>query len=70
MGSLWGSLAGAAFVTVLPHLLGPLEDSKEIIHGLIVVAILLVLPRGLFAELVTLAKSRLAQRRAALNRSG
>jgi branched-chain amino acid transport system permease protein len=70
MGSLWGSLAGAAFVTILPYLLGPLEDSKEIIHGLIVVAILLVLPRGLFAELVTLAKSRLAQRRAAPSRSG
>ncbi|HEX7630163.1 MAG TPA: branched-chain amino acid ABC transporter permease, partial [Candidatus Methylomirabilis sp.] len=70
MGSLWGSLAGAAFVTVLPYLLGPLEDSKEIIHGLIVVAILLVLPRGLLAELVTLVKSRLAHRRAALSRSG
>jgi len=70
MGSLWGSLAGAAFVTVLPYLLGPLEDSKEIIHGLIVVAILLVLPRGLLAELVALAKSRLAHRRAALSRSG
>ena len=38
--------------------------------GLFVVAILLVLPRGLLAELVTLAKSRLAQRRAALSRSG
>ncbi len=61
MGSLWGSLAGAAFVTVLPHLLGPLEDSKDVIHGLIVVAILLVLPRGLLAGLVTLAKTRLAR---------
>jgi branched-chain amino acid transport system permease protein len=69
LGSLWGSLAGAAFVTVLPYLLGPLEDSKEIIHGLIVVAILLVLPRGLLAELVTLAKSRLVERRAAPSRS-
>ena len=62
MGSLWGSLAGAAFVTVLPHLLGTLEDSKDIIYGLIVVVILLVLPRGLIAELVHLAKTRLARR--------
>ena len=61
VGSLWGSLAGAAFVTVLPHLLGPLEDSKDIIHGLIVVAILLVLPRGLMAELANFAKTRLAR---------
>ena len=61
MGSLWGSLAGAAFVTVLPHLLGPLEGFKEIIHGLIVVGVLLILPRGLFAELVELARIRLAR---------
>jgi branched-chain amino acid transport system permease protein len=61
MGSLWGSLAGAAFVTVLPHLLGPLEGFKEIIHDLIVVGVLLILPRGLFAELVELARMRLAR---------
>ena len=62
VGSLWGSLAGAAFVTILPHLLGPLEDYKDILHGLIVVVVLLVLPRGLLAGIVDLAKTRLAQR--------
>ena len=63
LGCLWGSLAGAALITVLPYLLGPLEDSKDILHGLIVVGILLILPRGLLAELADLAKARLAQRR-------
>jgi branched-chain amino acid transport system permease protein len=62
LGSLWGSLAGAAFVTVLPHLLGPFEDYKEILHGLIVVVVLLVLPRGLLTGLVDLAKTQLARR--------
>ena len=66
MGCLWGSLAGAAFITVLPHLLGPLEDSKDIIYGLIVVAVLLVLPRGLVAELMDLVKARLARGRSLL----
>ena len=61
LGSLWGSLAGAAFVTLLPHLLGPLQDVKEIIHGAIVVAVLLVLPRGLLTGLVDLARARLAR---------
>ncbi len=61
MGSLWGSLAGATIVTLLPHLLGPLEDSRDIIYGLIVVAILLFLPRGFVVEIVDLAKSRLAR---------
>jgi branched-chain amino acid transport system permease protein len=61
MGSLWGSLAGAAIVTLLPHLLGPLEDSRDIIHGLIVVAILLLFPRGLLTDMADQAKSRLAR---------
>jgi branched-chain amino acid transport system permease protein len=68
VGSLWGSIAGAAFVTILPHLLGPLEDYKEILHGLIVVVVLLVLPRGLLAGIVDLVKTRLAQRGSAATR--
>jgi len=66
LGSLWGSLGGAAFITVLPYFLGPLEDSKEIIHGLIVVAVLLILPRGFLAGIADLAKSRLARGRSAM----
>lgn len=66
LGSLWGSLAGAAFVTILPHLLGALEDYKDILHGLIVVVVLLILPRGLIAGIVDLVKTQLAQRRAAV----
>jgi len=62
LGSLWGSLAGAAFVTILPHLLGSLEDYKDILYGLIVVVVLLVLPRGLLVGLVDLAKTHLARR--------
>jgi branched-chain amino acid transport system permease protein len=65
LGSLWGSLAGAAFVTVLPHVLGPLEDYKEILHGLIVVVVLLVLPRGLVVGLVDAVRTQLTLRNAA-----
>jgi branched-chain amino acid transport system permease protein len=62
LGSLWGSLAGAALVTVLPHLLGALEDYKDILHGLIVVVVLLLLPQGLGAGLVDLVKTQWARR--------
>jgi branched-chain amino acid transport system permease protein len=62
LGSLWGSLAGAALVTFLPHLLGALEDYKDILHGLIVVVVLLLLPQGLGAGLVDLVKTQWAQR--------
>lgn len=66
LGSLWGSLAGAAFVTVLPHLLGPLEGYKDILHGLLVVAVLLILPRGLLTGLADLAKTHMARRWSAI----
>lgn len=66
LGSLWGSLAGAAFVTILPHLLGPLEEYKDILYGLIVVVVLLILPRGLVAGLVELVKTQLARRESAV----
>jgi branched-chain amino acid transport system permease protein len=62
LGSLWGSIAGAAFVTILPHVLGPLEDYKEILHGLVVVVVLLILPRGLVAGLADLARAQMARR--------
>jgi branched-chain amino acid transport system permease protein len=66
LGSLWGSLAGAAFVTILPHLLGPLEDYKDILYGLIVVVVLLIVPRGLVSGLVELAKTQYARRGSAV----
>jgi branched-chain amino acid transport system permease protein len=59
LGSLWGSLVGAAFVTLLPHILGPLEEYKDILHGLLVVGILLVTPRGLLAGIIELARAGL-----------
>jgi branched-chain amino acid transport system permease protein len=61
VGSLWGSLAGAAAVTLLPHLLGPLEEYKEILYGLVVVGILLVFPRGLLSGLMDQARLALAR---------
>jgi branched-chain amino acid transport system permease protein len=61
LGSLWGSVGGAAFVTLLPTVLGTLEAWRDIIHGLIVVVVLTLLPRGLLpgaVELVRRATSR------------
>jgi len=60
MGSIWGSLFGAAIMTWLPELIDVFETYKEVIHGLILVIILLFLPQGLVTGLVDAARKRVA----------
>jgi branched-chain amino acid transport system permease protein len=65
MGSIWGTLFGVAFITMLPHWLEFLETYYDIIHGLILVLILLFLPQGFVTGLVDVVRIRLARRRLA-----
>ncbi|HYG85418.1 MAG TPA: branched-chain amino acid ABC transporter ATP-binding protein/permease [Azospirillum sp.] len=57
MGNLWGSLAGAAILVILPellkfvHLPTDIADMvRQVIYGVILILILRVRPQGLFAE--------------------
>jgi len=61
LGSVWGSLFGAALLTWLPEFIDLFEAYKEIIHGLLLVVVLLYLPQGLVTGLLDLAKVRLAR---------
>jgi branched-chain amino acid transport system permease protein len=65
MGSIWGTLFGVGFITILPHWLEFLETYYDIIHGLILVLILLFLPQGFITGLVDIIRVRLARRRLA-----
>ncbi len=66
LGSVWGTLFGAAFITLLPQFLGFLETYTDIIHGVILVVILLFLPQGFVTGLVDIIRIRWARRRLAL----
>jgi branched-chain amino acid transport system permease protein len=68
LGSVWGTLFGASFITVLPHFLGFLETYMDIIHGVILVVILLFLPQGFVTGLVDIIRIRWARRRLTLDR--
>jgi len=70
MGSIWGTLFGVAFITLLPHLLDFLETYNDIIHGVILVIILLFLPQGFVSGLRDLIKTRLARRHLAAGARG
>ena len=63
MGSIWGTLFGAAFITLLPEWIEALETYKDIIHGLILVVILLFIPQGLVTGIVDVVRTRIALRR-------
>jgi branched-chain amino acid transport system permease protein len=66
LGSVWGTLFGAAFITILPHFLGFLENYTDIIHGVILVVILLFLPQGFVSGLMDILRLRWARRRLAV----
>jgi len=70
LGSVWGTLFGASFITILPHFLGFLESYMDIIHGVILVVILLFLPQGFVTGLVDIIRIRWARRRLALAGKG
>jgi branched-chain amino acid transport system permease protein len=47
MASVWGSVAGAFFLTALPELLREFEDIDILVYGAILVAVIMFLPDGL-----------------------
>jgi branched-chain amino acid transport system permease protein len=60
MASIWGSLVGAALLSLLPELLARYEGSETIVFGLILLATMILLPRGIVP---TLAASIARRRR-------
>lgn len=66
LGSLWGVLAGAAFIGLLPTVSAdaPLIGSahgQDVVFGLIVILVMLLLPNGVVGILARLAQSRRAR---------
>jgi branched-chain amino acid transport system permease protein len=58
MASIWGSLLGAAVLTVLPELLTAFHDYEVVIFGAILMAVMIFLPRGLVRGLLDLWEFR------------
>lgn len=52
IGSVFGGIAGAALLTVLPQVLTVLADYEHIVFGLVMMLVMIFLPRGLVPSLV------------------
>jgi branched-chain amino acid transport system permease protein len=68
MGSIWGSLFGAALITLLPEWIEVFESYKDFVHGGILVLVLMFLPQGFISGLFDLLRTRAALHRKTLKR--
>lgn len=50
MASIWGSLIGAALLTLLPEFLHVFSDYEMVIYGLILMLVMIFFPEGLFVS--------------------
>jgi len=55
--SLWGSVLGAIFITILPSLLGAYKQYSMLIYGTILILILMFLPDGIAGLIVSIIKN-------------
>ncbi len=58
MASIWGSLLGAAVLTILPEILTMFHDYEVIIFGIILMVVMIFLPRGLVRGILDLWEFR------------
>ncbi len=58
MASVWGAMIGAALLTILPEYLRAFHDYDILIYGSILLLIMMFLPQGLFAGILSLIKKK------------
>ncbi len=56
MASVYGSIVGAAILTVLPQLLTMFHDFETLVHGLVLMCVMIFMPKGLWPSLMGLAR--------------
>ena len=58
MGSLWGAVLGAIFLTLLPEVLHVVKEYNVLIYGLILMGVLIFYPQGLFPGIQEMIRKR------------
>jgi branched-chain amino acid transport system permease protein len=57
-GLIWGPVLGAALLAPLPFLMQDYYTMKEIVYGLLIIAVIILLPGGLLREVRFLRRAR------------
>lgn len=53
MGSLWGSVFGAIFLSLLPEVLHAVKEYNVLVYGFILMVVLIFFPKGLFPAITS-----------------
>jgi branched-chain amino acid transport system permease protein len=61
MASVWGAVAGAVFLTVLPEFLRAFEDVETLLYGAILVLCVVFVPQGIAGGASRLGRALLAR---------
>lgn len=64
LGSFWGSIVGAYILVEIPQWLASLQSHQQLIYGVILLAVILIVPKGLFPTVQTAIGRSLRQREA------
>ena len=67
LGSILGSIVGAAFLVVLPQALTVFHEYEEIVLGLIMIVFMIFLPGGVVPSLLSLARWKMCIRDRSFN---
>ncbi|WP_162841246.1 MULTISPECIES: branched-chain amino acid ABC transporter permease [Marinobacter] len=54
LGSVVGSIIGAALITLLPQVLTVVEEYETLVYGLILIGVMMFMPRGLLSSIIDL----------------
>ncbi len=70
MASIWGSLLGAAVLTILPELLVVFHDLEVVIFGAILMVVMIFMPRGLVRGILDIWEQQKRWRQGRLSTGG
>lgn len=62
MGNIWGSIVSAAFLTVLPELLRPINDYRMLLYAVVLILVMVVPHLKVYRRVADALRSRLAHR--------
>jgi branched-chain amino acid transport system permease protein len=60
LGSILGSVVGAAMLVVLPQVLTVFHEYEHIMLGLVMIAVMVFLPQGIIPSVTALVRRRLS----------